>query len=66
MSKLFSKLGMGEKTARNFITILLIAAGGAIIYGLPYFRYDYYDAYLEVYHPTPRWASSEASSASLV
>lgn len=36
MSKLFSKLGMGEKTARNFITILLIAAGGAIIYGLPY------------------------------
>ena len=29
MSKLFSKLGMGEKTARNFITILLIAAGGA-------------------------------------
>ena len=46
MSKLFSKLGMGEKTARNFITILLIAAGGAIIYGLPYFRYDYYDAYL--------------------
>lgn len=27
MSKLFSKLGMGEKTARNFITILLIAAG---------------------------------------
>ena len=52
MSKLFSKLGMGEKTARNFITILLIAAGGAIIYGLPYFRYDYYDAYLEVYHLT--------------
>ncbi len=52
MYKLFSKLGMGEKTARNFITILLIAAGGAIIYGLPYFRYDYYDAYLEVYHLT--------------
>ena len=52
MSKLFPKLGMGEKTARNFITILLIAAGGAIIYGLPYFRYDYYDAYLEVYHLT--------------
>lgn len=23
-----------------------------IIYGLPYFRYDYYDAYLEVYHLT--------------
>lgn len=25
---------------------------GAHIYGLPYFRYDYYDAYLEVYHLT--------------
>ena len=48
MSKLFPKLGIVEMTARNFITILLIAAGGAIIYGLPYFRYDYYGAYMEV------------------
>ena len=45
-------MGWAQGTARNFITILLIAAGGAIIYGLPYFRYDYYDAYLEVYHLT--------------
>lgn len=52
MEKLISKLGFTEKTARNFITILLVATGGAIIYGLPYFRYDYYDAYLEVYNLT--------------
>lgn len=52
MEKLISKLGFTGKTARNFITILLVATGGAIIYGLPYFRYDYYDAYLEVYNLT--------------
>lgn len=46
------KLGFSEKTSRNFIAILLVAAGGSIIYGLPYFRYDYYDAYLEVYNLT--------------
>lgn len=50
MGKLFSKLGLGEKMSKNFLVILLVAASGAIIYGLPYFRYDYYDAYLEVYH----------------
>lgn len=52
MEKLISKLGFTGKTAKNFITILLVATGGAIIYGLPYFRYDYYDAYLEVYNLT--------------
>ena len=38
--------------ARNFWAIIIVAFGGAIIYGLPYFRYDYYDAYLEVYNLT--------------
>lgn len=52
MQKLIEKLGMGEKLRRNFIAILLVAAGGTIIYGLPYFRYDYYDAYLETYNLT--------------
>ncbi len=52
MGKIFEKFGFGDEMSRNFIAILLVAAGGAIIYGLPYFRYDYYDAYLEVYHLT--------------
>ncbi len=38
--------------ARNFWGIIIVALGGAIIYGLPYFRYDYYDAYLQVYNLT--------------
>lgn len=52
MDKLIKKLGMGEKLTKNFIAILLVAAGGTIIYGLPYFRYDYYDAYLATYNLT--------------
>ena len=50
MTNLLSKLGMGNKMSKNFITIVIVATGGAIIYGLPYFRYDYYDAYLAAYH----------------
>ena len=52
MSKLMRKIVSDEKLARNIWAILIVAFGGAIIYGLPYFRYDYYDAYLEVYHLT--------------
>lgn len=50
MQKLIQKLGMGDQLRKNFIVVLLVAAGGSIIYGLPYFRYDYYDAYLATYH----------------
>jgi len=52
MGNIFSKLKLGDKMSKNFLAILLIAASGTIIYGLPYFRYDYYDAYLQVYHLT--------------
>ena len=52
MTKLLQKLGLDEKMAKNFWAIIIVAFGGAIIYGLPYFRFDYYDAYLEVYHLT--------------
>ena len=34
---------------KNFLKICLLAFAGSIIYGLPYFRYYYYDAYLETY-----------------
>lgn len=50
MNNLLNKIGLGEKMAKNFGAILIVAAGGAIIYGLPYFRFDYYDAYLQAYH----------------
>lgn len=52
MNNFFSKLGFGEKMAKNIWAILIIAAAGSIIYGLPYFRFDYYDAYLAAYHLT--------------
>ena len=46
------KIGLDEKLAKNFWALIIVAFSGAIIYGLPYFRYDYYDAYLEVYNLT--------------
>jgi len=52
MKNTFGFLGLSEKMSRNFIAILIVAFCGAIIYGLPYFRYDYYDVYLSTYHLT--------------
>lgn len=52
MNKLLQKLGLGEKMSQNFWAIMIIAFGGAIIYGLPYFRYDYYDVYVQTYNLT--------------
>lgn len=52
MNKLLNKLQLGDKLTKNIFTIIMIAFGGAIIYGLPYFRYDYYDAYLNAYNLT--------------
>ncbi len=52
MNNLLGKLGFSEKMAKNVWAILIIAAAGSIIYGLPYFRFDYYDAYLSTYHLT--------------
>jgi len=37
---------------KNFFKICLLAFAGSIIYGLPYFRYYYYDAYLAAYSLT--------------
>ncbi|MGL4308667.1 MFS transporter [Cetobacterium sp. SF1] len=52
MLNFFKKIDFGENLRKNLFTILLISFGGAIIYGLPYFRYDYYDAYLKTYNLT--------------
>lgn len=43
-----------EKTGikKNFFTIVLLSFAGSIIYGLPYFRSYYYDAYQELYNLT--------------
>lgn len=56
MNKIAQKIGLNEKLSKNFFAIIVVAFGGAIIYGLPYFRYDYYAAYLEVYNLTDNQA----------
>ena len=52
MSKFLEELKLGEDSYKKLVAILVVAFGGAIIYGLPYFRYDYYDVYLEAYNLT--------------
>ena len=49
---LISKLGLDGKLGKNFLGVMIVAFAGSIIYGLPYFRYDYYDVYLETYNLT--------------
>ena len=43
-----------EKTGikKNFFTIILLSFAGSIIYGLPYIRSYYYDAYQSLYNLT--------------
>lgn len=41
---------IGSVIKKNLFPLLIIAFSGAIIYGLPYFRYEYYDAYMQVYN----------------
>lgn len=50
MDNLLKKIGLGEKLSKNFGAIIIIAFAGTIIYGLPYFRFDYYDVYVKTYH----------------
>ncbi len=37
---------------KNLFRLLLLTFSGSIIYGLPYFRLYYYDAYQATYHLT--------------
>lgn len=43
-----------EKTGikKNFLKVILLSFAGSIIYGLPYFRLYYYDAYQKLYQLT--------------
>ncbi len=38
--------------ATNFGSIIILAFSGAVIFGLPFFRFDYYEVYLSTYHLT--------------
>ena len=52
MEKFLAKIGIKGKLRKNLAAILIIACSGMIIYGLPYFRLDYYDAYVATYNLT--------------
>ena len=52
MEKFLAKIGIKGKLRKKLAAILIIACSGMIIYGLPYFRLDYYDAYVATYNLT--------------
>ncbi len=52
MKTFLAKLGFGENLRSNLFVIIVLAFGGQVIYGLPYFRFDYYDVYIEMYNLT--------------
>ena len=41
-----------SKLKSNLWRLVILTIAGSLIYGLPYFRSYYYDAYLETYHLT--------------
>ena len=42
-------MGTQSKLKKNMLRLILISIAGTMIYGLPYFRSCYYDAYLQTY-----------------
>lgn len=52
MKKLLGKIGVKGRLAENFGAIVILAFSGSVIFGLPFFRFDYYDVYLSTYHLT--------------
>ena len=52
MSSFLEKIGIRGKLKKNFGAIVILALSGSVIFGLPFFRFDYYDAYMSTYHLT--------------
>ena len=47
---ILNKIGIKGSLQRNFGAIVILALTGSVIFGLPFFRFEYYDAYLSTYH----------------
>lgn len=52
MNSFLGKIGIKGKLRQNFGAIVILALSGSVIFGLPFFRFDYYDAYVSTYHLT--------------
>ena len=52
MKHLLNKIGIKGSLQKNFGAIVILAFTGSVIFGLPFFRFEYYDAYVSTYHLT--------------
>ena len=52
MERFLERFGIRGKLRKNFGAIIILALSGSVIFGLPFFRFEYYDAYLATYHLT--------------
>ncbi|MGI6756273.1 MAG: MFS transporter [Atopobiaceae bacterium] len=52
MASSADKLEIKGKFRSNFLVIVILAMAGSAIFGLPFFRFEYYDAYVTTYHLT--------------
>ena len=52
MEGFLDKIGIRGKFAQNFGAIVMLALAGCAIFGLPFFRFEYYSAYVDTYHLT--------------
>lgn len=52
MNNFLAKIGIKGRLSKNFGAIVILALSGSVIFGLPFFRFDYYDAYISTYHLT--------------
>lgn len=52
MKQLLNKIGIKGTLQKNFGAIVILAFTGSVIFGLPFFRFEYYDAYISTYHLT--------------
>ncbi len=52
MNSLLKMLGIKGRLRENFGAIVILAFSGSVIFALPFFRFDYYDAYITTYNLT--------------
>lgn len=52
MNNFLNKIGIKGKLSKNFGAIVILALSGSAIFGLPFFRFDYYEAYITTYNLT--------------
>lgn len=52
MGNILNNIGVKGKLQKNFGAIVILSLSGSVIFGLPFFRFDYYDVYLSTYHLT--------------